>query len=43
MGESVKGSIVGANRLPKANSNGSDTYVVLTMIPPADLNRKDKD
>lgn len=29
--ESVKGQIIGANRLPKTNSNGSDTYAVLTV------------
>ena len=32
IGESIKGTIVLANVLPKTNSNGSDTYCVLSIF-----------
>ena len=38
--ESIKGTIVMANGLPKTNSNGSDTYVVLSVLTPNEKEKK---
>ena len=39
-GESIKGRIVKANGLPKTDSDGSDTYVVLTVISKSGKDKK---
>ena len=40
VGESIKGTIVKANGLPKTDNDGSDTYVVLTVISKAGKDKK---